>query len=170
QLLTALGADLSRIEILSFIQEPEKSSHPSGYRRFSLPQDFSRLFEAVKRVNARLIVLDPFISLLSRDNRWTNERLGYLLADLNQYLIEHNVACLVSRNCYAKGGHARPSAIERSDHFATIAVSHLLLAPDPMQPDHLLLSHARNRHAALTPTLIIQIQPRPDNPDLPHVT
>ena len=169
QLLTAMGADLSRIEVLSFIKERAPEFHTGGHRPFSLPQDFIRLSSAIKRVDARLIILDPFLSLLSRDNRWTNERLGSLLADLNQRFIERNVACLLIRNCPARGGHARPSMLERTDHFPTIATSHLLLSPDPMQPDRLLLSHAKSTHAALTPTLILQIQSRPDNPDLPLI-
>jgi hypothetical protein len=170
QLLTALGADLSRIEVLSYIQEPETSSHSSSYRPFSLPQDLPHLSKAIERVDARLIILDPFLSLLSREQRCTNERLCHLLADLNQHLIERNVACLLIRNCPARGGHARPSVLERSDHFLTTAVSRLLLTHDPMQIDHLLLAHAQSRHSALTPTLSLQIQPSSANPDLPHLT
>jgi AAA domain len=63
-LLTALEANLSCIEILSYVQDRENSSHPSGYRPFSLPEDLPRLFEAIERVNARLIIFDPFIDLL----------------------------------------------------------------------------------------------------------
>jgi hypothetical protein len=170
QLLTTLGADLSHIEILSFVQDLQNSSHPSGYRPFSLPLDFSRLFESIERVNARLIIFDDFIDLLSHDQRWTSQRLAHLLADLNQHLIERNIACLLVRNCPAKGGYARPSVLERSERFLSIAVSRLLLARDPMQPDRLLLSHALNRHAALTPTLVLQILPLSANSDLPHIT
>jgi AAA domain len=170
QLLTALQADLSRIEILSYIHDPETSSHPSGYRPFSLPKDLPRLFDAVERVNANIIIFDSFIDLLSHESRWTDQRLGHFLADLNQHLIERNIACLLIRNCPAKGGHARPSVLERSERFLTNAATRLLLAPHPMQPDQFLLSHAKSTHTALTPTLILQIQPLPDNPDLPHVT
>jgi hypothetical protein len=74
------------------------------------------------------------------------------------------------RNCRAKGGHAKPSALEQSDHFPTIAVSRLLLAPDPMQRDSILLSHALSRHGSLTQTLACQIQPLPTNPNLAHFT
>jgi AAA domain len=170
QLLTALGADLSRIEILSFIQETVPESHTSSYRPFSLPEDSTRLFEAIQRVDARLVIFDPFIHLLSQKQRITNRHLYHLLANLNLQLIERNVTCLLLRNCHAKGGRARPSTLEKSDHFLTIAVNHLLLAPDPMQPDRLLLSHALSRHTALTPTLTLQIQSLPDNPKLPHIT
>ncbi len=161
---------LTRIEILSFTQVPAPEFHTGGYRPFSLPEDLPRLFKAIERLDARLVIFDPFISLLSREQRYTNERLGHLLTDLNQRLIERNVACLLIRNCTAKGGHARPSVLERSDHFPTIATSHLLLSPDPMQPDRLLLSHAKSTHAALISTLILQIQPLPTNPDTPHIT
>ena len=169
QLLTALGADLSRVEILSYIQDPAPSSHTGGYRPFSIPEDFTHLLQAIQRLDARLVIFDPFISLLSRKSRCTDQRLCHLLADFNQHLIEHNVACLITRNCHAKGGHARPTILERSDYFETIAISRLLLSPDPLLPDRLLLSHATSRHAALTPTLTFQIQPSSSNPDLPHI-
>jgi hypothetical protein len=172
QLLTALGADLSRIEILSYVPEPDEDASTSSHRPFSLPEDMGRLLEAIKRVDARLILLDPFISLLSHHNRWTDQRLSHLLANLNQRLIECNVACIITRNCHAKGGHARPSALERSEHFSTIAVSRLLLAPNPLHLDQPLLSHVLNRHVplALAPTCSLQIQPLPDHHDLPHIT
>src|SRR5437762_7162948 len=158
--LSCQGADLLRIEILSYVQESETSAHPSGYRPFSLPQDLPRLWEAVERVNAGLIIFDPFIDLLSPDQRWTDQGLGRLLAEFNQHLIERNIACLLIRNCPAKGGQARPSALERSERFLSLAVSRLLLAPDPMEPDRLLLAHAKSIHAALSPTLILHIQSR----------
>jgi AAA domain len=170
QLLTALGADLSCIEILSYVPEPDEDNPTSRYRPFSLPEDMGRLLEAVQRVDARLVILDPLMSLLSHKNRWTDQRLHRLLSTLNQRLIEHNVACLITRNCHAKGGHARPSVLERSDRFYNIAVSRLLLAPNPMQPNHLLLSHDLNRHTNLTPTLTLHIHPIPKNIELPHIT
>jgi hypothetical protein len=171
QLLTALGADLSRIEILSYIQEELPLDPPlSHYRPFSYPEDFVPLCQAINRVQAGLIIIDPFISILPQKTRMTDQKLSHILSDLNQQLIYGNIACLITRNCHAKGGNARPTILERSDHFSAIAVSRLLLAPDPMQPDHFLLSHALNRHAALTPTLTIHIQPIPAKPHLPHIT
>jgi hypothetical protein len=164
QRLIALGADLPHIHSLTFIHDSETSP----YRPFSLPQDLPRLLKAAERVDARLIILDPFIQLLSQNHRLTELSLDHLLADLNQQLIAHNSACLLVRNCPAKGGQAKPSLLERSDCFVCIATSRLLLCPDPMQPDRLLLSHAISRHTALTPTLLLQIQPHPGNPNVAH--
>jgi hypothetical protein len=176
QHLIDLGADLDRIEILSFV--PNTNPHlpqnphfpPSKTRVFSIPEDFAHLFAAIERVNARLIIFDPFIHLLSRHHRYTKQRLSDLLTDLNHFLIDHRIACLILRNCRAKGGHAKPTPLEKSDHFPTAAVSHLLLAPDPMQPKQILLSHALNQHGALTPTLALRIQPLPTNPNLAYMT
>jgi putative DNA primase/helicase len=64
QLLTSLRADLSRIEILSSVQEPVPSSHTTDARPFSIPEDFTHLSQAIRRVDARLVIFDPFISLL----------------------------------------------------------------------------------------------------------
>jgi hypothetical protein len=170
QLLTALGADLAHIEILSYIPEPNPDVPTSSHRPFSLPEDLTHLFNTAKRMNARLVIFDPFIHLLSTQGRWTDQRLARLLSNLNQRLIEHDIACLLIRNCPAKGGHARPSAIERSERFLTTAISRLLLASDPMQPASPLLAHDFCRHSALSQTHSLQIQPLFEHPDLPYIT
>src|SRR5262249_15879897 len=162
--------DLSRIQFLSYVHDPETASDPSGYRPFSLPQDLSRLEEAVERVDARLIILDDFIDLLSDDQRWTEQPLARLLPNLNHPLIARQVACLLLRDCPAKGGHARPSVLERSERFLKIARSRLLLARDPIQPAHLLLTHAKSHQTALSPTLILRIQRRSSDPVLARIT
>src|SRR5262249_28925379 len=169
-LLASLGADLTRIRFLSFIQDRETLYHTSGYHPFTCPNDLTTLFDAIREIDARLVILDPFITLLSRDRRWTNDRLGHLLIDLNQRLIERNVACLLLRSCAAKGGHARPSVLEKSDHFPVTSPGRLLLAPHPMQPDHLLLPHVLSHRSILAPTLILKIQPSPEEPAIPHIS
>jgi hypothetical protein len=110
--------------------------------------------------------------VLSNDRRWTDRHLGSLLADLNQHCIERGIACLIVRNCGAKGSLARPSVLERSERFLRIAASRLLMARDPMQPDHLLLSHVHGHHTplALAPTLTLGVLPNSLHPHLAHIT
>jgi hypothetical protein len=167
--LSTMPANLLNIEILSYVYDPATASHPSGYRPFSLPQDLPRLFEAIDRVNARLIILDPFIELLENSRRWTDRRLADLLAHLNQQLIARNITALLIRSCPAKGGHAKPSILERSPRFHNLATSHLLIAPDPIQPDRLLLAHVKNKFAPLAPTLILQTQWSTSSPKTPSI-
>src|SRR5262249_36184330 len=92
QLLTALGANLSRVEILSFIQDPEPDAE--AYHPFSLPTDLLRLCESINRIDAKLVILDPFINLLSHHGRWTDQRLSHLLTNLNQCCMECDIAFL----------------------------------------------------------------------------
>src|SRR5262249_4909979 len=80
-LLTSLGPHLTPIRSLSFIQDPEPEPHTSGSHPFPSPNDLTILFDAIREIDARLVILDPFITLLSRDRRWTNDRLGHLLLD-----------------------------------------------------------------------------------------
>jgi hypothetical protein len=169
-LLSALGADVSRIRVISYIEEPAPEIHTGGFRPFSLPEDITSLSHAIEQVDARLVIMDPFMSLLSSDQRWTAERLRRLLTNLHQRMVEREVACILVRNCPGRFSHTRPSQLERSDHFENVAESLLLLAPDPIHPDCLLLSHADSNSSPLARTLTLQIQPLPDDPDFAHLT
>src|SRR5262249_31600343 len=48
QHLTSLGADLTRIRFLSFIQDQTTESHTSGYHPFTCPNDLVTLFDAIR--------------------------------------------------------------------------------------------------------------------------
>jgi hypothetical protein len=77
QRLTALGADLSRIRILSYVPESVPAPDTGGFRPFSLPEDFPHLFAAIEEVDARLVIFDPFMTdCLSRCNCCNNSRLS----------------------------------------------------------------------------------------------
>src|SRR5262249_42655128 len=89
----------------------------------------------------------------------------------NTRFIERDVACLLIRTCPAKGGSARPSVLERSGHFASLATSHLLLSPDPEVAGQRLLAHAKSSICTpLTPTLTLQIHPLPEHSTIPRIT
>src|SRR5262249_5455054 len=135
------------------------------------PEDFPALALAIKSVDARLVIFDPFIDLIGRNSRCTNDRLSHLLLDLNTRFIERDVACLLIRTCPAKGGSARPSVLERSGHFASLATSLLLLSPDPEVASQRLLAHAKSSICTpLTPTLTLQIHPLPEHSNIPRIT
>jgi hypothetical protein len=85
-------------------------------------------------------------------------------------MIEMEATCLLIRQCPARGGVARPSALERSVHFANIAASRLLLARDPLEPEHVLLTHAACRLQALAPTISFSIASPAQTPHLPRIT
>lgn len=172
--LVAHGADTSRLRILSFVQETSSPSisrfphagsgdevnfvpAPPSYRHFQLPDDLELLRAAMQEVDARLVILDPFMETLPDEGRMTQEKLRQLLRRLHQLMLEMDATCLLIRQCPAKGGTARPTGLERSAHFLNVASSRLLLAQDPTQPGHLLLSHVACRIQGLAPTLCLTI-------------
>jgi AAA domain len=184
--LVAHGADTSRIRIISFVQDtsprilpfsPGASTDdanpipaPPSYRHFQLPDDLELLRAAMQEVDARLVILDPFMETLPDEGHMTQEKLRLLLRKLHQVMLEMDATCLLIRQCPAKGGTARPTGLESSAHFLNVASSRLLLAQDPTQPGHLLLSHVACRIQGLAPTLCLTITSVPHLPRQPRVT
>jgi hypothetical protein len=165
--------DLTTIPTAILPSIPEIPTMPDNFtpthHPFSIPEDLPILYETIQRLDARLIILDPFITILSPYSRPTNHRLHIHLAALNTHLIRSNVACLLTRSCPPKGGLARPSSLEKSTHFRDVASSRLLIAHDPFTPNRHLLCHIQNhRTIAAAPTCTLSIQPFATHPDLAH--
>jgi hypothetical protein len=179
-----MGANLDHISILSFILEPTPSitttmpattdtiNAPNSkldFHPFSIPEDLPFLYRTIEHINARLVIFDPIIVMLSFYVCKTQKRLFRILSDFNAQITARNTACLIIRNCPAKGGLAHPCALENSEHFTTIAASRLLLAHDPFVPKRILLCHVHNhRTDIIAPTYTMQIQPLAHNPDSIH--
>lgn len=170
--LKANGADLERIRLLSFVhdQEAENVTLPGTYRPFQLPDDLEVLRAAMQQVDARLVIIDPFLSVLPMEGRFSQSQLHRLLMQLHQLMIEMDATCLITRQCPAKGGTARPSSLERSMHFANLAASRLLLARDPLEPERFLLTQVACRVQALAPTITFSIASPAQTPHLSHIT
>jgi hypothetical protein len=169
--LKANGANLSNVHALSFVhnRDAKGASIPNDYHPFTLPGDLDILRETMRTVDARLVIIDPFFAVLPTKTRFYQSELQRILLQLHQLMIEMDATCLLIRQCPAKGGEARPSALERSFHFDNIAASRLLLARDPMEPDHFLLTHAACRVQALAPTISFSIVSSAKTPHLPHI-
>jgi AAA domain len=168
----ANGADLNNIYAISFVHDHDAEGMPlsDSYHPFTLPDDLGVLRETMQKANARLVIIDPFLAVLPTRTRFYQSELQRILLQLHQLMIEMDATCLLIRQCPAKGGEARPSALERSMHFANIAASRLLLARDPMEPEHFLLTHAACRMQALAPTISFSIASSAETPHLPHIT
>jgi hypothetical protein len=166
--LKANGADLENIYVLSFVHDQEAEG--DDFRPFCLPDDLGVLRETMRKVNARLVIIDPLLSVLPMKRRFYQSELQRILLQLHQLMIEMEATCLLIRQCPARGGVARPSALERSVHFANIAASRLLLARDPLEPEHVLLTHAACRLQALAPTISFSIASPAQTPHLPRIT
>ncbi len=167
--LAAYGADMSCVRILSFVPDTSPNA-TSSHRHIQFPNDLEQLRAAMQAINARLVILDPFMETLPLEERVTQSKLHLLLRKLHQLMIEMDATCLLTRQCPARGGQARPSTLERSMHFLNAAASHLLLAQDPTQPKRFLLTHVACRIQDVAPTISFTITSHPENPRYPSIT
>jgi hypothetical protein len=167
--LAAYGADMSCVRVLSFVPDTSPKA-TSSHRHIQLPNDLEQLRAAMQAINARLVILDPFMETLPLEERVTQAKLHRLLRKLRQLMIEMNATCLLTRQCPARGGQARPSTLERSMHFLNLAASRLLLAQDPTQPKRFLLTHGACRIQDVAPTIGFTITSHPENPRHPLFT
>lgn len=81
--LLRAGADLSRIISLGSLPSINSTVDPY-HRPFSLSHDLPLLEAAIDRVQARLVIIDPLMSLLGNKNVYQDNSVRTLLASLKQ--------------------------------------------------------------------------------------
>jgi hypothetical protein len=137
--LEAAGADLSRVLGITDVLDGD------GPRPVELPGDLPLLRDAVARVQARLLVIDPLMAFLRADS----SRYGEVQRALYQFKLvmeELGVAVLAQR-------HLNKSVVQKALYrglesiaFVACARNALLVAPDPSSPERhrLLISNKPN--------------------------
>ena len=166
-----LGTDLSRICVLSYAEKeattPPADDSQSTRRPFRLPEDLPLLRQTMRQMQARLVIFDQFPSMLSTGagtKPLPQTQLHSLLSQLHTIMFEEQAACLIIRHAPPNSSRVRPSALERSEHFRTIAASRLLLARDPLNPECIVLTHAASTLSPLAPSLSFRIKASTSGP------
>jgi len=135
--LQALGADLKRL----FVLHPEDD--PGQLLR--LPGQTALLDDALKRTEARLVVLDPIMAFLdatvcSNSDQGVRRALLPLLALAEK----HSCAMLMHRHLNKQGGGRSLYRGNGSIGFLGVCRFGWLLARDPLQPEQRVLAQVKN--------------------------
>jgi hypothetical protein len=137
--LEAAGADLRRVQGIRDVLDRD------GPRPVELPGDLPLLRDALERVQAKLLVIDPLMAFLRADS----SRYGEVQRVLYQFRLvmeELGVAVLAQR-------HLNKSVVQKALYrgmesiaFLAVARTALLVAPDPARPERhrLLISNKSN--------------------------
>jgi putative DNA primase/helicase len=134
--LQAAGADLSKVTILRSMRTRRKREP------LLLPRDLEHLEELVLLTEAKLVILDPFLSLLKGDVAQTLRRLAFLAEDAGcAIVLARHLAKGKCREPLYRG--AGPQAI------VTAARAALLVARDPELPETRVLAAYKNTLAPL---------------------
>lgn len=146
--LEAAGADLSRVFCLQGVRTPTDEES----RDLVLPNDLEAVADAVERVGASLVMVDPILTALDPSiDTHKDADVKRALRPLTQFAQERNVAILSVRHPNKSLGRAinRPGG---SIGLTGTARLSSLLSPDPDDPDRRILSPIKSnlgvRHPA----------------------
>lgn len=124
--LEAAGADLDRVYFVALDRSGE----------LSLPEDVDRLKQAVRRVDAALVVLDPITAFLSDATKANDEAsVRRALMPLVMLAREINVSALASIHLNKKADHDALMRVLGSVGFVNVVRSVLFMGRDPSDPD-----------------------------------
>jgi putative DNA primase/helicase len=134
--LNAVGADLSRIRIISMVSETRAGV--SSQRSFDLQLDLPALKRAVTEIgNVRLIIIDPIASYMGkRVDSHKNSEVRAVLEPVATFAAKHEISVLGITH-FSKG--AGPTAINKfigSIAFIAAARSAYVVTMDPDSEDH----------------------------------
>jgi hypothetical protein len=145
--LQALGADLDRVFVL-----PREGR--AGVDLLRLPEHAELLGQAIARVSARLLVIDPIMAFLDRSilsgSDQSVRRALLPLADLAE---QHGWAALLVRHLNKSPGRQAIYRGAGSIGFLAACRCGWLVARDPHNPDRRVLAQVKNNLAPLQPSL-----------------
>jgi hypothetical protein len=150
--LEAAGADLSRIVALAGVRDSR------GSLRIPTIDDLDALGEAIARVDARLVILDPLMALLpSRSDSYRDQDVRTVLAPLAQ-LAERTrcAAVIVAHNNKSRGVKAQHRA-GGSVGIVNAMRSAFVVAPDPEDAERRVLACFKSNLAAKPPSLAFRL-------------
>src|SRR5260221_5682354 len=82
--LNRMGADLSKILSIGFMDTTDPTTQHVYERPFTLPDDLLILEQSIERVNAKLIIIDPVTAILSGKNSPKEEEVRMLLMPIKE--------------------------------------------------------------------------------------
>lgn len=152
--LEAAGADTTRVLLLPSVPDGEGDPRP-----LMLPEDIAILEQAVERVGARLVVIDPLMAHLGGSvNAHKDSDVRRALAPLADLAHRLETAVVVVRHLNKSG---RTAAIYRGGGSIGIigaARVGLLLAEHPEQEDVRVLAPVKNNLAVFPPSLTFALE------------
>jgi len=132
--LMAAGADLERVGLLDLTAHDENGRVVPG--TIALPGDVPMIAEHVRRLKARLIVVDPITGYLDgAHSAYSNQEVRRALAPLAQLARDEHCAVVAVMHLNKSTSTDPLARIADSGAFTALARSVLLFGADPDDPD-----------------------------------
>lgn len=160
--LEANGADLARVHFLTAVRDDKGKLQP-----VSIPRDVDRIAAAVRKVNARMLIVDPPAAYLGKEvDSFKDGSVRLAMAPLQEMAAEHRMAVVFNKH-FNKGGGGR--AIHKgggSVAFAAAARTVLQVYPDPEDQDRRVLVVAKCNLARKASSLMFRVASWERDPDV----
>lgn len=146
--LRKAGADLSRIIDLSRVKRPVVQIGDPPDSPFMLPDDLPVLEQAIKQVNATLVVIDPLMSAVNANVSTFRNQSARKIVTIFQDMAERLGISVLIVNHFIKGnGKNLLADMAGSKGFSDIARSVIALLPNPSNAKQRTLSLAKHNLA-----------------------
>lgn len=164
--LRAAGADLSKVLLLTEVDNPDLDTNESYKRPVSFPEDAHILREAIEDAGAVAVFIDPILSMISgKIDVYRNHEVRQALAQVMSTADKHGCAVFGVIHT-TKGQH--PNALFRSSSstaFIEMARVALFFVPDPdgeADKSGVIVNH-KNNLAERAPSIRYTIHKTADN-------
>jgi hypothetical protein len=156
--LLRAGARLENVLSLSTVKETDPVTGSTYERPFTLPQDIALLEKAIERMQARLVTIDPIMSILpaGKDTGKDNE-VRALLAPVKMLIEKHKAACILVRHLNKSGGDHALYRGMGSIAFIGLARTGLIVLREPGEEGHKVLAHVKSNIGKLAPPLTFRV-------------
>src|SRR5260221_3148120 len=142
--LNRAGANLKKADSIGTIETNEPTANFAYERHFSLPDDVQVLEDAIKRVDAKLVIIDPIMAILGTRDIYKDNEVRAMLAPIKT-LVERTQTAVIMVRHFTKGGGDH--AIYRgggSMAFIGLARTGFMVTKDPEDETRCVLANIKN--------------------------
>jgi hypothetical protein len=137
------GADLNKVVDLSTVLTDEQDE--TTRRPFTLPHDLNCLEAAIRRVDAKLVYIDPIMAVIGGStNTYKDNEVRSLLMPLKVLVERCHVSCVVVRHMTKVRGDNPLMAGGGSIAFVGLARTGLMVIRNPEDPEQRIFSHIKS--------------------------
>lgn len=152
--LDAAGGDPSRVLSLATIPDAEGLERP-----ISIPEDVSVIRQAIRRVDAHLVIVDPLMAFLSsKTDSYRDQDVRRTLAALSALAEETGVAIVIVRHLNKSGGKTPIYRGGGSIGIIGAARSGMMVGEDPDDENRRVLAPVKSNLAAPAPSLSFALE------------
>ncbi len=151
--LARAGADLTKIVSIGFIPTTDPGKNQEYPRPFNLANDLDLLEQAIKRVNAKLVIIDPIMAVIGSKDTYKDNEVRAALAPLQGLAEKMGVAVVMIRHFTKNGGEHAIYRGGGSIAFMGLSRIGLMVTKDPDDENKCILANIKNNLAPLASSL-----------------